>query len=60
MFGRGSSDLPVLEAGWKWSKAPSPRNGLGGDPTLDLGLVGFPQRRFVLTAPFAAHMLGLG
>lgn len=36
MFGRGSSDLPVLEAGWKWSKAPQGEgswpDGLGDEP----------------------------
>lgn len=58
MFGREGSDLPVLEAGWKWSRAPP--NWLRDDPTLELVLVGFAQRKLFLMAPLAAPGLGLG
>lgn len=38
MFAQGSSDLPVLEAGWKWSKAPQ-----GEDSSAGLGSEMPPQ-----------------
>lgn len=58
MFGQDGSDLPVLEAGWKRSRAPP--NWLGDDPTPELVLVGFAQRRLFLMAPRSAPRLGLG
>lgn len=54
----GRSDLPVLEAGWTRAKAPRVRGSGPHGPgrCLPWDLV----RILILSAPFAAHPLGLG
>lgn len=43
MFGRDSSDLPVLKAGWKWSKVPPPPPNMLGDDSAPELVLGTPN-----------------
>lgn len=59
MFGRAARIYLSWEPARNGAKPSLPRHGLGYAPTRVLVLVAVPQGRFLLTAPFAARVLGL-